>query len=144
MDLALGIGFKDCLDCFVFSLLPAFAAQPNIKLSNSVDQNPCFVLNSSSLHPLTPRFGHFLPAASFLRILRLARVFRIFKSVRHLDMMQVLGMTLWKSMGMVFGLFLDLFATNILCCLISKHAHSSFGTVCAYSMVWMCRCSTFR
>ena len=45
-------------------------------------------------------FGHFLPAASFLRILRLARVFRIFKSVRHLDMMQVLGLTLWKSTGM--------------------------------------------
>ncbi|CAL1169808.1 unnamed protein product [Cladocopium goreaui] len=50
-------------------------------------------------------FVHFLPAASFLRILRLARVFRIFKSVRHLDMMQVLGMTLWKSMGMVVIVF---------------------------------------
>ncbi|CAK9061193.1 unnamed protein product [Durusdinium trenchii] len=50
-------------------------------------------------------FGHFLPAASFLRILRLARVFRIFKSVRHLDMMQVLGLTLWKSMGMVAIVF---------------------------------------
>eukprot|EP00434_Breviolum_minutum_P019828 symbB.v1.2.017497.t1/scaffold1358.1/size123611/3 len=50
-------------------------------------------------------FGHFLPSSSFLRILRLARVFRIFKSVRHLDMMQVLGMTLWKSMGMVAIVF---------------------------------------
>ena len=43
--------------------------------------------------------GRFLPTASFLRVVRLTRLFRIFKSARYFDMVHVLGLTLWKSMS---------------------------------------------
>ncbi|CAJ1350256.1 unnamed protein product [Effrenium voratum] len=49
--------------------------------------------------------GRFLPTASFLRVVRLTRLFRIFKSARYFDMVHVLGLTLWKSMSMVGILF---------------------------------------
>jgi len=58
---------------------------------------------------LTLVFGHILPSTSFLRVIRMARLFRIFKTARYLDMLQVLGRTLWKSTSMV----------AILCALIS-------------------------
>lgn len=50
--------------------------------------------------------GNFLPGASFLRVIRLARLMRIFKSAKYLDMVQVLGLTLWKSIIMVAYLFI--------------------------------------
>ena len=35
--------------------------------------------------------GRILPGAAFLRIIRISRIFHLFKSVRYFDMVQVLG-----------------------------------------------------
>mmetsp|Transcript_72498 Transcript_72498/g.169869 ORF Transcript_72498/g.169869 Transcript_72498/m.169869 type:complete len:631 (-) Transcript_72498:292-2184(-) len=63
--------------------------------------------------------GRILPGAAFLRIIRISRIFHLFKSARYFDMVQVLGLTLWKSMnlvGIVFALItvVGLFAACLL------------------------------
>eukprot|EP00439_Symbiodinium_sp_Y106_P081772 s860_g20.t2 len=64
-------------------------------------------------------FVNILPGAAFLRIIRISRIFHLFKSARYFDMVQVLGLTLWKSInlvGIVFALItvVGLFAACLL------------------------------
>ncbi|CAE7747605.1 KCND2 [Symbiodinium sp. CCMP2592] len=64
-------------------------------------------------------FVKILPGAAFLRIIRISRIFHLFKSARYFDMVQVLGLTLWKSInlvGIVFALItvVGLFAACLL------------------------------
>ncbi|CAJ1442376.1 unnamed protein product [Effrenium voratum] len=74
----------------------------------SVAQQPSNVVDLLAIMPwwCDLLYGQLLPAASFLRVFRLTRVCRIFKSARYLDMLQVLGMTLCKSLGMVLIVFM--------------------------------------
>lgn len=65
--------------------------------------------------------GNLLPGASFLRVIRLARLMRIFKSAKYLDMVQVLGLTLWKSMVMVAYLFILILVISLIAgCLLQQ------------------------
>eukprot|EP00931_Biecheleriopsis_adriatica_P048594 TRINITY_DN28094_c0_g1_i1.p1 TRINITY_DN28094_c0_g1~~TRINITY_DN28094_c0_g1_i1.p1 ORF type:complete len:659 (+),score=119.88 TRINITY_DN28094_c0_g1_i1:54-1979(+) len=68
---------------------------------------PWNVLDFCAIFPwwLTLLFGSAMPSTSFLRMLRLSRLFRIFKTARYFDLLQVLGLTLWKSVTMVLMLF---------------------------------------
>jgi len=87
---------------------------------------------------LTLCFGDFLPNASFLRLIRMARILRIFKTARYLDTFQVLGLTLWKSVGMVIVLF-ALFAIMGLiigCLLFQLEDAESFNSV-PRAMYWI-------
>lgn len=121
-----------CLLVFSFDYLVRLACAPFVRLELLSPQMEYFNLDDFGRRPFTRKsrvmefvkksdnlvdlvaimpywvnilVGQFLPSSSFLRIIRLARLFRIAKSARYLDMLQVLAMTLWKSIGMVAILF---------------------------------------
>lgn len=87
---------------------------------------------------MTLCFGNFFPNASFLRMIRMARIFRIFKTARHLDMFQVLALTLWKSVGMVIVLFtlFGIVGLIIGCLLFQLEDNDAFSSV-PRAMYWI-------
>ena len=69
-----------------------------------------------------------LPGAAFLRIIRISRIFHLFKSARYFDMVQVLGLTLWKSMYLVGVVFALITVVGLFAACLLQQTESSVGS----------------
>ena len=73
-------------------------------------------------------FVKILPGAAFLRIIRISRIFHLFKSARYFDMVQVLGLTLWKSINLVAIVFALITVVGLFAACLLQQAEVTMGS----------------